>query len=102
MEGVARARAYSRSAASLRSPSAGMTPYTPGRHVIGALVQNEQGVLAGVANLFAGRGYNIDSLVVGRTEIPELSRITIVVVGNHDVASINQVKSPLILAPWLH
>jgi acetolactate synthase-1/3 small subunit len=79
-----------------------MTPYTPGRHVIGALVQNEQGVLAGVANLFAGRGYNIDSLVVGRTEIPELSRITIVVVGNHDVASINQVKSPLILAPWLH
>jgi len=55
-----------------------------GRHVIGALVQNEQGVLAGVANLFAGRGYNIDSLVVGRTEIPELSRITIVVLDSAD------------------
>lgn len=52
------------------------------RHVIGALVVNEPGVLAGVATLLAGRGFNIDSLVVGRTEIPELSRMTIVVKGN--------------------
>ena len=52
------------------------------RHVIGALVVNESGVLAGVATLLAGRGFNIDSLVVGRTEIPELSRMTIVINGD--------------------
>ena len=40
---------------------------------------NEPGVLAGVANMFSARGFNIDSLVVGRTEDPGLSRMTIVV-----------------------
>jgi acetolactate synthase-1/3 small subunit len=49
------------------------------RHVISALVMNEPGVLANVAGMFAARGFNIDSLVVGRTENPELSRMTIVV-----------------------
>jgi acetolactate synthase-1/3 small subunit len=43
---------------------------------------NEPGVLAGVANMFSARGFNIDSLVVGRTEDPGLSRMTIVVVGD--------------------
>ena len=43
------------------------------RHVISAIVMNEPGVLANVANLFCGGGFNIDSLVVGRTENPELS-----------------------------
>lgn len=52
------------------------------RHIIAALVTNEPGVLAQVAGMFAARGFNIDSLVVGRTENPELSRMTIVVVGN--------------------
>jgi acetolactate synthase-1/3 small subunit len=52
------------------------------RHVISALVMNEPGVLAGVANMFSARGFNIDSLVVGRTEDPGLSRMTIVVVGD--------------------
>ena len=62
--------------------------YSPSdRHVIGALVVNEPGVLAGVATLLAGRGFNIDSLVVGRTEIPELSRMTIVVKGNEQALS---------------
>ena len=37
------------------------------KHVITALVQNEPGVLAHVAGMFAARGFNIDSLVVGRT-----------------------------------
>ena len=50
------------------------TAAAAGKHVIAALVQNESGVLAGVSNMFAGRGYNIDSLVVGRTEIEDLSR----------------------------
>ena len=52
------------------------------RHVISALVMNEPGVLAGVANMFSARGFNIDSLVVGRTEDPGLSRMTIVVMGD--------------------
>ena len=52
------------------------------KHVISALVQNQPGVLAHVAGMFAARGFNIDSLVVGRTEDPKLSRMTIVVVGD--------------------
>ncbi|TDH65219.1 uncharacterized protein CCR75_009664 [Bremia lactucae] len=51
------------------------------RHVIAALVVNQPGCLAEIANLFAARGYNIDSLVVGRTEVQELSRMTVVVNG---------------------
>ena len=52
------------------------------RHIISALVQNEPGVLAHVAGMFAARGFNIDSLVVGETENPDLSRMTIVVKGD--------------------
>lgn len=63
------------------------------RHVIGALVVNESGVLAGVATLLAGRGFNIDSLVVGRTEIPELSRMTIVI--NGDDSALTNVQKQL-------
>jgi acetolactate synthase-1/3 small subunit len=63
------------------------------RHVISALVMNEPGVLAGVANMFSARGFNIDSLVVGRTEDPALSRMTIVVVG--DGNTIDQVRKQL-------
>ncbi|MEM9882039.1 MAG: acetolactate synthase small subunit [Planctomycetota bacterium] len=63
------------------------------RHVIAALVTNEPGVLAQVAGMFAARGFNIDSLVVGRTENPELSRMTIVVTG--DDATLEQVRKQL-------
>ncbi|MEE9403583.1 MAG: acetolactate synthase small subunit [Algisphaera sp.] len=63
------------------------------RHVIAALVTNEPGVLAHVAGMFAARGFNIDSLVVGRTENPELSRMTIVVAG--DNAILEQVRKQL-------
>jgi len=63
------------------------------RHVISALVTNEPGVLAQVAGMFAARGFNIDSLVVGRTENPELSRMTIVVSG--DNAMLEQVRKQL-------
>ena len=52
------------------------------RHIISALVQNEPGVLAHIAGMFAARGFNIDSLVVGETEKPELSRMTLVVRGD--------------------
>jgi acetolactate synthase-1/3 small subunit len=63
------------------------------RHVISALVMNEPGVLAGVANMFSARGFNIDSLVVGRTEDPALSRMTIVV--NADDNTLDQVRKQL-------
>jgi acetolactate synthase-1/3 small subunit len=43
------------------------------------LVENKPGVLARVSGLFSRRGFNIDSLAVGETEHPEISRITIVV-----------------------
>ena len=63
------------------------------RHVISALVQNQPGVLAHVAGMFAARGFNIDSLVVGRTEDPELSRMTIVVTADDRV--LEQVRKQL-------
>jgi len=63
------------------------------RHVIAALVTNDPGVLAQVAGMFAARGFNIDSLVVGRTENPELSRMTIVV--NGDDAVLEQIRKQL-------
>jgi acetolactate synthase-1/3 small subunit len=63
------------------------------RHVISALVINEPGVLANVAGMFAARGFNIDSLVVGRTENPDLSRMTIVV--NADDNTVEQVRKQL-------
>ena len=63
------------------------------KHLISALVKNEVGVLAHVAGLFAARAYNIDSLNVGETEDPEVSRMTIVVRG--DDAIIEQVIKQL-------
>ena len=63
------------------------------RHIISALVQNEPGVLAHIAGMFAARGFNIDSLVVGETEKPEQSRMTIVVSGDDRV--LEQVRKQL-------
>src|SRR5262245_57552613 len=63
------------------------------RHVISALVINEPGVLANVAGMFAARGFNIDSLVVGRTENPDLSRMTVVV--DADENTLEQVRKQL-------
>ena len=63
------------------------------KHIISALVENKPGVLAHVAGMFAARGFNIDSLVVGRTEDSLLSRMTIVVVGDDRV--VEQVRKQL-------
>jgi acetolactate synthase-1/3 small subunit len=63
------------------------------RHIISALVENKPGVLAHVAGMFAARAFNIDSLVVGRTEDPKLSRMTIVVLGDDRV--VEQVRKQL-------
>ena len=49
------------------------------KHTLSVLVENKAGVLARVAGLFSRRGFNIDSLAVGPTEDPALSRMTIVV-----------------------
>ena len=63
------------------------------RHLISALVQNVPGVLAHISGMLASRGYNIDSLAVGATENPELSRMTFVVVGDDRV--LEQVRKQL-------
>jgi acetolactate synthase I/III small subunit len=63
------------------------------KHTISALVQNQPGVLAHVAGMFAARSFNIDSLAVGRTEDPNLSRMTIVVLGDDD--TLEQVRKQL-------
>lgn len=55
------------------------------RHILNCLVQNEPGVLSRVSGILAGRGFNIDSLVVARTEVSDLSRMTIVLKGQPDV-----------------
>jgi acetolactate synthase-1/3 small subunit len=55
------------------------------RHTISALVENRFGVLARIATLFAARGFNIDSLAVGETDDPEISRMTIVVKGDDSI-----------------
>jgi acetolactate synthase-1/3 small subunit len=63
------------------------------RHVLSALVQNTPGVLAHVSGMLASRGFNIDSLAVGETEDPHLSRITFVVRGDDRV--LEQIRKQL-------
>lgn len=63
------------------------------RHVLSALVQNVPGVLAQVSGMLASRGYNIESLAVGETEEPKLSRMTFVVLGDERV--LEQVRKQL-------
>ena len=63
------------------------------RHTLAVLVENKPGVLARVSGLFSRRGYNIESLAVGTTEDPMISRMTIVVAGDDRVLA--QVMSQL-------
>ena len=66
---------------------------TQGRHIFSVLVENKFGVLARVAGLFSGRGFNIDSLSVSETEDPNTSQMTIVTHG--DEAIIEQIEKQL-------
>lgn len=63
------------------------------KHTLSVLVENKPGVLARVAQLFSRRSFNIDSLAVGETEDPDVSRITIVV--NADESPLEQVTKQL-------
>ncbi len=63
------------------------------RHLLSALVQNQPGVLAHVSGMFSSRGFNIESLAVGETEDAQLSRITVVVMG--DDRHLDQVRKQL-------
>ena len=63
------------------------------RHTLSVLVENKPGVLVRIAGLFSRRGFNIDSLAVGQTEHPEISRITIVV--NAESSPLEQVTKQL-------
>lgn len=58
---------------------------TDKKHTISVLVENHFGVLARVSAMFSARGYNIDSLCVGETEDPTISRMTVVVRGDDRV-----------------
>ena len=63
------------------------------RHILSLIVDNEPGVLARIAGLFSGRGFNIESLCVAETMDPKVSRITLVTTGN--MAIIEQIKKQL-------
>jgi acetolactate synthase-1/3 small subunit len=63
------------------------------KHTLSVLVENKPGVLARIAGLFSRRGFNIESLAVGPTEHPEISRMTIVV--NVEDSPLEQVTKQL-------
>lgn len=71
----------------------GMMQLTSTRHTLTALVQDKPGVLSRVASLFRRRGFNIESIAVGASEEPQLSRMTIVVLG--DTQDVEQVRKQL-------
>jgi acetolactate synthase-1/3 small subunit len=68
-------------------------PLTGRKHVLSLLVENKPGVLARIAGLFSRRGFNIDTLAVGPTDDPEVSRITLTLDGA--VHPIDQVTKQL-------
>jgi acetolactate synthase-1/3 small subunit len=63
------------------------------KHTLVALVENKPGVLNRVASLFRRRGFNIESITVGHSEVPDISRMTIVVDGTG--TSVEQVRKQL-------
>ncbi|KAF5389498.1 hypothetical protein D9757_004352 [Collybiopsis confluens] len=73
------------------TPPPSLQPFK--KHVLNCLVQNEPGVLSRVSGILAGRGFNIDSLVVCSTEIRDLSRMCIVLSGQDGV--VEQVRRQL-------
>jgi acetolactate synthase-1/3 small subunit len=70
-----------------------MTGDNKQKHILSLLVDNEPGVLSRIAGLFSGRGFNIDSLCVSETTEPDISRITLVAIG--DMMVVEQIKKQL-------
>ena len=67
------------------------------KHTISVLVENTSGVLSRITGLFSRRGFNIDSLAVGITDNPDISRVTIVADGNeHDVEQLAKQLNKLV------
>ena len=67
------------------------------KHTLAVIVENKPGVLARIAGLFSRRGYNIDSLAVGPTEDPKMSRMTIVVdAEEHNLEQVTKQLNKLI------
>ncbi|NMM63717.1 acetolactate synthase small subunit [Clostridium sp. P21] len=67
------------------------------KYVLSVLVENHSGVLSKISGLFSRRGYNIHSLTVGVTEDPEISRMTIVIIGDeYMVEQINKQLNKLV------
>jgi len=65
--------------------------YTGRKHILSVLVENKPGVLTRIAGLFARRGFNIDTLSVGPTEDPAISRMTITLDGaNHPIDQVTK------------
>jgi acetolactate synthase-1/3 small subunit len=70
---------------------------TMNRHTLSVLVENKPGVLVRIAGLFSRRGFNIDSLAVGPTEHPEISRMTILVdCADHPLEQVTKQLNKLI------
>ena len=63
------------------------------KHTLAVLVENKPGVLARISNMFARRGFNIESLAVGTTERPEISRVTLRV--DCDDTSLTQIEKQM-------
>ncbi len=63
------------------------------KHILSLLVENQPGVLSRISGLFSGRGFNIESLSVAETIDPDVSRMTLVTVG--DMAITEQIKKQL-------
>ncbi|MCF7929407.1 MAG: acetolactate synthase small subunit [Spirochaetales bacterium] len=63
------------------------------KHTISLLVENHYGVMSRISGLFSGRGYNLDSITVGPTQDPSVSRMTLVTIGDDQV--IDQIKKRL-------
>ena len=63
------------------------------KHILSLMVENQPGVLSRIVGLFSGRGFNIESLCVAETAEADVSRITLVTLG--DLAVIEQIKKQL-------
>ncbi len=65
-------------------------------HTLSVLVENKPGVLARVSGLFSRRGFNIESLAVGPTEVHEVSRMTIVVDATQEIEQVTKQLNKLV------